>query len=192
MVLVLTLAYLGKFALVRITVHAMVSEAEAASNIYGATANVAATSGTDDGDHNDDSGSDSDSDIDRDSEYDGCGCGRKSVSPRGSGQDNAHYIDEGDDNDCDNDNDANQSGTLPSTGLYYRIHVKARPGVPPFGPLSPGSVHVLPERAAIAAIRLTAMHADRACSVLHEGQVSQSSWESRLMQIMRISERLGV
>lgn len=82
--------------------------------------------------------------------------------------------------------------TQPSSGLYYRIHVKARPGVPPFGPLSSGSVHVLPERAAVAAVRLTAMHADRACSVLHEGQVQQSSWESRLKQLTRIAERLAL
>lgn len=59
---------------------------------------------------------------------------------------------------------------LPACAADRAPQVRARPGVPPFGPLRPGE-HILHGAAAVDAVRHTAVAADIACRVLYEGQV---------------------
>jgi hypothetical protein len=70
---------------------------------------------------------------------------------------------------------------------FYRISVKARPGLPSFGPLSAGLVQVLPEKCAVEAIRQTAINADRACG--YRARV-QTCWQERLSQLHRVHNRM--
>jgi hypothetical protein len=70
---------------------------------------------------------------------------------------------------------------------FYRISVKARPGLPSFGPLSAGLVQVLPEQCAVEAIRQTAINADRACA--YREQVP-TCWQERLSQLHRVHNRM--
>ena len=69
----------------------------------------------------------------------------------------------------------------------YRVDVRQRQQLPPFGPLS-GSQIVL-EDALVPLIRSTAINANLSCQMMTHEFTSQ--WEERLNQIDRISARFG-
>ncbi|KAF0719405.1 Aste57867_1058 [Aphanomyces stellatus] len=80
---------------------------------------------------------------------------------------------------------------LDDDGLLYRTHVRCKAPLPPFGPLH--GVQLVPSNMLAAAARLTAIHANMACRVMHQDRFEfVLNAEERLKQIKQIGHRLSL
>lgn len=71
----------------------------------------------------------------------------------------------------------------------YRVEVKRKAGVPPFGPIQ--KVQIVSEDAIASVVRQTAISADLAAALSHPQIGPVSNIEERLRQIKRIAERFA-